>query len=255
VHPSYGFESDSSPLLVAPERLRRLLLGSQESADWIRPVLANGLRSAPEAAAARYEESSITTSTIDIATPRRVNSWRATVPGALDRTTLVGAYDTHRDAAYKLAYRILGDESAAEDAVQDAFLKLWTGGAQFDPSRGSMRGLLLTIARHTSIDAIRRRVRRERTENTYCTGATWTSDGPERETERDEAARAVRSALVKLPNEQRSVVEMAYFSGLTRHQIAVEITVPIGTVKSRMRLGMRKLALALGDGADAVRVQ
>jgi RNA polymerase sigma-70 factor (ECF subfamily) len=67
---------------------------------------------------------------------------------------------------------VLRDGPAAEDAVQDAFLKLWTGTAQFDPARGSMRGLLLTIARHTSIDVIRRRARRQRTENTYCTDAT-----------------------------------------------------------------------------------
>ncbi len=175
------------------------------------------------------------------------NSSGSAVPFAMDPTTLSAAYGAHRDAAYRLAYRILGDGSAADDAVQDAFIKLWTGTVPFDPSRGSMRGLLLTIARHTSIDVIRKRVRRQRTESTYCADATYVTDGPEHETERADEARRVRDALVLLPAEQRRAIEMAYFAGLTRREIAASGTVPVGTVKSRMRLGMRKLALALGD--------
>jgi len=180
---------------------------------------------------------------------RAINGLAMATPIALDPTTLVAAYGAHRSAAYTLAYRILGDGSAAEDAVQDAFLKLWTGAAQFDPSRGSMRGLLLTIARHTSIDVIRRRARRQRIESTYCIDATYVTDGPERATECADEARHVRDALRDLPGEQRRTVEMAYFSGLTFRQIAEEMATPIGTVKSRMRLGLRKLASTLGDGA------
>ncbi len=194
----------------------------------------------------------MTTATIETI-PRRVrdteaaSAWRPAVPGALDPTTLVAAYSAHRGAAYRLAYRILGDGPAAEDAVQDAFLKLWIGTAQFDPARGSMRGLLLTITRHMSIDGIRRRARRQRTESTYCTDATYVTDGPERETERADEARHVRDALLALPGEQRLAIEMAYFSGLTRREIAASGEAPIGTVKSRMRLGMKKLALTLAD--------
>ncbi|MEX0749980.1 MAG: sigma-70 family RNA polymerase sigma factor [Dehalococcoidia bacterium] len=189
----------------------------------------------------------------DASMPRRltgsgaVNDWRPTLPGSMDPKTLHYAYGAHREAAYRLAYRILGDGPASEDAVQDAFLKLWTGATQFDPSRGSMRGLLMTIARHTSIDAIRRRARRLRTEGAYCTDATRTSDGPEQATERSEDVRKVRRALLMLPNRQRSVIEMAFISGLTHRQIAAKMAIPVGTVKSRMRLGMRKLALTLGD--------
>lgn len=174
-----------------------------------------------------------------------VNRWPAADPNALDVTALVAAYDAHRGAAHRLAYRILGDASAAEDAVQDAFLKLWIGNAQFDPSRGSMRGLVLTIARHTSIDVIRKRTRRQRTESTYCSDATYVTDGPEHATERADEARRVRHALGALPGEQRHAIEMAYFAGLTRREIAASSSVPMGTVKSRMRLGMKKLALSL----------
>ncbi len=200
----------------------------------------------------------MTTATIEtvpaIRRPRHngaVDGWRATVPTALDTTTLVAAYGAHRGAAYSLAYRILGDGPAAEDAVQDAFLKLWTGAAQFDPSRGSMRGLLLTITRHTSIDVIRRRARRQRTESTYYTDATYATDGPERATERADEAQHLRDALLALPQEQRRAIEMAYFSGLTRREIAASGTVPMGTVKSRLRLGMKKLASTLAEWSGA----
>lgn len=175
--------------------------------------------------------------------------WRPAVPLAMDAAALATAYTAHREATYTLAYRILGDGSAADDAVQDAFIKLWIGTAQFDPARGSMRGLLFTIARHTSIDVIRKRARRQRIESTYCAGETYTGDGPEQATERAEDARNLRGALARLPAGQRSAIEMAYFSGLTRRQIAAEMALPIGTVKSRLRLGMRTLASVLAEAA------
>lgn len=174
-------------------------------------------------------------------------------PTPLDSTTLTVAYGLYRPAAYRLAYQILGDGAAAEDVVQDAFLKLWTGNAQFDPARGSMRGLLLMIVRHTSLDVIRRRGRRQRTERTYCADATYVADGPERVAEQAQDARRVRDALIELPGEQRCPIEMAYFSGLTRREIAASVAIPIGTVKSRMRLGLRKLAFTLSDDASAMR--
>ncbi|HYM14243.1 MAG TPA: sigma-70 family RNA polymerase sigma factor [Dehalococcoidia bacterium] len=194
----------------------------------------------------------MTAGTIATLSPRarsgnRAGGRRTTGRVTLDPATLVDAYSTHRGAAYSLAYRILGDGPSAEDAVQDAFIKLWTGAAQFDPARGTMRGLLLTIARHTSIDAMRRRARRQRSESMYCIDATYVTEGPERVTERADTARQVRAALRALPWEQRRAIEMAYFCGLTRREIAASGTVPTGTVKSRMRLGMRKLSTTLAD--------
>ena len=110
-----------------------------------------------------------------------------------------------------------------------------------------MRGLILTMVRHGSIDATRRRTRRKRTESTYCTNATYVTDGPEHATEQTEDARCLRAALLTLPEEQRHAVEMAHLSGLTRREVAALGTVPIGTVKSRLRLGMKKLAVVLAD--------
>jgi RNA polymerase sigma-70 factor, ECF subfamily len=175
---------------------------------------------------------------------------RPSRPAELDAILLRAAYSEHHDAVYRLAYGILRDGPAAEDVVQDAFVKLWIGNAQFDPSRGAMRGLIMTIARHTSIDVIRARTRRLRTENLYCTDATYVTDGPEDATVRADEARQVRDAVHALPTEQRSTVEMAYFGGLTRREIAASSALPIGTVKSRMRLGMRKLRVTLRDQAQ-----
>jgi len=168
-------------------------------------------------------------------------------PIALDPITLVAAYSEHRRAVYRLAYQILGDGPAAEDAVHDAYLKLWTGGTQFDAARGSMRGLLLTITRHTSVDVTRKRARRRRSESAYHNDAAHVTDGPESATERAEAAGGLRDALRELPYEQRRAIEAAYFAGRSQREIAASSAVPIGTVKSRMRLGMRKLAATLRD--------
>lgn len=168
-------------------------------------------------------------------------------PTRFGSVTFADAYAEHRRAAMLLAYRILGDDAAAEDAVQDAMVKLWMGHAHFDPSRGSLRGLLLVMTRHTSIDAIRRRKRRHHTETVYCAHATYVTDGPEWALEHTDGARRLRAALLTLPPTQRAPIEMAYFGGMTRTAIAASTAVSVGTVKSRMRLGLTKLAQALAD--------
>ena len=182
-----------------------------------------------------------------VADPGVALARRPAPPTVLDPMTLVAAYSEHRGAVYRLAYQILGDGPAAEDAVHDAFLKLWTGGTQFDAARGSMRGLLLTITRHTSVDVTRKRARRRRTESAYYNDEAHVTDGPESATERSETAGNLRDALRELPYEQRRAIEAAYFAGRSQREIAASSAVPIGTVKSRMRLGMRKLAATLCD--------
>lgn len=169
-------------------------------------------------------------------------------PASLDATSLSAAYVQHSGAAYRVAYGILGDHPSAEDVVQDAFLKLWTGTAQFDPTRGPVIGLLLTIARNKAIDRMRNVARRQRIEG-LCVPEEVVH-GPEGEVERADDARNLRRAILRLPKVQRQVIEMAHFGGLTCREIASEMDVPAGTVKSRMRLGMRKLAITLGSDPD-----
>lgn len=185
-----------------------------------------------------------------------MTTFDAGTPTSRDATPILDAFAIHGGVAYGLARRILRDPFLAEDAVQDAFVKLWAGDAQFDPSRGSMRALLLTVTHHTSIDVVRRRSRHERTAQAYSLGASSASSAseePGRAIEIAEDAREVRSALSTLPEAQRSVVELVYFSGFTGRRIADELGIPLGTVKSRLRMGLKKLSFALGDGVAMAR--
>ena len=163
-------------------------------------------------------------------------------------------FDRHGGVAFSLAYRMCGRRAMAEDVVQEAFLSLWRSGARYDRARGSVRSWVLSVVHNRAIDALRRGVVRD--------GRTVDDEGlaervaaPERtdvEVARREEAREVRGALGELPTEQRQVIELSYFGGFTHVQIASMLEVPIGTVKSRMRLGLTKLRIVLGDPAEAI---
>ncbi len=158
-------------------------------------------------------------------------------------------YDRHCDAAFSLAYRMCGRRASAEDVLQEAFLALWRSGARYDQTRGSVRNWILRIAHNRAVDALRRGVVREshlfREE-----GALERVAGSERTEEQAleaEQTQEVQGALRGLPREQSRVVELAYFGGFTHTEIASMLQMPVGTVKGRMRLGLAKLRLTLGD--------
>ncbi|MGZ6610782.1 MAG: RNA polymerase sigma factor, partial [Solirubrobacteraceae bacterium] len=163
-------------------------------------------------------------------------------------------FDRHADAAFSLAYRMCGRRAMAQDIVQDAFLSLWRSGARYDRARGSVRSWVLGVVRNRAIDLFRR--------ETVRTGRDISAEGvvermPASEdvavdAERREDARDVRAALSDLPSEQRQVIELAYFGGFSHMQIAEMLEVPAGTVKGRMRLGLTKLRVALGDPSGAL---
>jgi RNA polymerase sigma-70 factor (ECF subfamily) len=163
---------------------------------------------------------------------------------------LEGLYDRYRSMAYAIALRITADPGSAEDVVQEAFLGAWRNAARYDDSRGSVRTWLLAIVHHRAIDALRRR--RPTTELPETEGMTqrpapaaltlpdvW----PEVAGNLDRAAIAV--ALGSLPLVQREAIELAYFGGLTQLEIAERTGAPLGTVKSRVRLGLLALRVAL----------
>lgn len=157
---------------------------------------------------------------------------------------LAELYGRYRRLAYVIALRIVHDPGTAEDVVQDAFLKLWNNAMQFAADRGSLRTWLITTVRNSAIDRLRGRAAHERAEcelkpGLKARGATLDSS---REVSVLVERTHVREALDSLPLEQRLVVELAYFGNYTQPEIAGMMGVPLGTVKGRTRLGLKKLS-------------
>lgn len=152
-------------------------------------------------------------------------------------------YDRHRGQAFGLAVRITGRWTAAEEVTQDAFLSLWRGACAYEPSRASLRTWLLTLVRNRGIDSLRSEARHGRTVQ-LDNPAAKCLEAPERTEEQvahREESRHARRRLGQLPAEQREVIELAYFSGLTQAEIAAKVGIPLGTVKGRSRLAIEKL--------------
>jgi RNA polymerase sigma-70 factor (ECF subfamily) len=163
-------------------------------------------------------------------------------------------YDRHADAAFSLAYRMCAQRALAEDVVQEAFLSLWRTRSRYDRDRGSVRTWVLGIVHNRAIDALRRRAVRDRG-IVDDEGLQERVAAPERtdlDVARREEAREIRDAMADLPDEQSRVIELAYFGGMTHVQIAAMLDTPVGTVKGRMRLGLAKMRMALGDPAEMV---
>jgi RNA polymerase sigma-70 factor (ECF subfamily) len=156
--------------------------------------------------------------------------------------------ERHADAAFSLAYRMCGRRSVAEDVAQESFLALWRSAARYDRARGSVRTWTLGIVHNRAIDALRRSSVHDR-RRASDEGIEEQLEAPERtdiEAMSNAASDEIRVALGELPNEQRHVIELAYFGGFTHTEIASMLDTPIGTVKGRMRLGLEKLRGHLG---------
>jgi RNA polymerase sigma-70 factor (ECF subfamily) len=147
-------------------------------------------------------------------------------------------YERHKTMAYSIALRITGDVGTAEDAVQDAFLGAWRSVSRYEAGRASVRTWLLTIVHRRAIDAVRRR--RPEASVEIDEGVTEALTMPDvwQEVARGLDRTTVATALAQINVDQRSAIEMAYFEGLTQTQIADRSGVPLGTVKSRLRLGL-----------------
>ena len=161
-------------------------------------------------------------------------------------------YDRYHTMAYALALRITTETGLAEDVVQDSFLGVWRNAGRYAEDKGSVRGWLLAIVRHRAIDAMRRQragvVLGEEADEVLPAALTLPDIWPEVAGRLD--AQQVRRALTGLPPAQREVIELAYFDGLTQREIADQTRAPLGTVKSRMRLGMVALKEHLVEHVD-----
>ena len=163
-------------------------------------------------------------------------------------------YERHSAAAFSLAYRMMGTRAGAEDVTQDAFLSLWRSGARYDRARGSVRTWVLGIVHHRAIDALRRATVHDK-RRASDEGVEERFEARERtdvEAARREEAGTVRGALSSLPADQSQVIELAYFGGFTHTEIADMLEAPVGTVKGRMRLGLKKMKAQLGEGQVTV---
>jgi len=158
-------------------------------------------------------------------------------------------YDRYCRLVYSIALRALNDPNSAEDVVQEAFFRLWERAGQFDGTRGPFVAWLIGVARNRAIDERRRQSRRLRVEAPGIVEQDLLADDGSTDPclagVIAEQREAVRDALGTLPVEQRFVLQLAYFQGLTQQEIANTLGHPLGTVKTRIRLGMRKVRGAL----------
>jgi RNA polymerase sigma-70 factor (ECF subfamily) len=163
-----------------------------------------------------------------------------------DGDALVEILHRHGPLVYGLARRITQSPQLAEDVAQEVFVALWRRPDRFDPGRGSLRAFLAVQAQRRAVDIVRSETRRSQREarsrdRDQPVGERSPAPRPEDELERSAVATSVRQAMTKLPPEQRIVVELAYFGGRTHREIAAELGIPEGTMKSRMRLAHIKL--------------
>jgi len=166
-----------------------------------------------------------------------------------DMRALDTLYARYSRPVFSLALKILGDREVVEEVVQEVFLRLWTRAHGFDPQRGKLLSWLLTITHHRAVDELRRRRSQPEVdgiEEQVAASEDAASD-PSETYGQIEDREAVQRALAQLPEAQRTPIELAYYRGLTQVEISQALREPLGTIKTRMRLGMQKLRVLLGS--------
>lgn len=168
-----------------------------------------------------------------------------TKTGQGDRASFEQLYDRYAGVLFSTAYRVLNDQEAAEDVLQDVFVQIWDKAPTYDPARGKPLTWAVTMTRNKSINRLRSTHRRYRLQNEVERETEIMEQTPDRSSadavDSAEKSRIVRSAVMQLSKEQRQAIELAFFSGLTQAEIADELKEPLGTVKARIRRGMMKL--------------
>ena len=165
-----------------------------------------------------------------------------------DQTALSQLYDRYARVMYSLAFKMLGSVEEAEEVVLDVFAKAWRTAARYDASRSRVDSWLFLMTRSRTLDRLRQRQRQTKVvEAATNTAAVSSSDVlPDEALVIDERRAVVAQALAELPDEQRLVIELAYYQGCSQSEIAKQTGIALGTVKTRIRLGLRKLKQTLG---------
>jgi RNA polymerase sigma-70 factor (ECF subfamily) len=165
-----------------------------------------------------------------------------------DEQALAALYDRYSRPCYAFALRMLGSETDAEEVTQETFLRAWRSASGYDPARAGLLGWLLAITRNLCIDELRRRRRHLPSVAIDDAPAIPADDRTDLAAERAIDADRVRAALASLPGDQRSAIELVYYHGLTSNEVGRLLGVPPPTVRSRLRLGLLKLAGILNPG-------
>jgi RNA polymerase sigma-70 factor (ECF subfamily) len=165
-----------------------------------------------------------------------------------DQDAMMEIYGRYGDLVFSVVYRVLNDQGSAEESMQDAFMKVWQNISQFDAQRGSFVGWLVGIARNTAVDRLRQFNRQQARDqnpapNDESEEGELSSYSPRLidDWQDREQADSLRRAMEALPLEQFQVLDLSYFGGMTQADIADQLRIPLGTVKTRMRLGLQKL--------------
>ncbi len=170
-----------------------------------------------------------------------------------DRSGIDDLYERFRRPAFALARRILSDDALAEDVIQEVFLSVWRDPAAFDRGRGSVASWLLAVVHHKAVDAVRReesqRRRQAQVEDEMALDAPTATRDVEEEAWSRVVAEQVRTAMRGLSAAQREALTLAYYGGYTQREVAALTGAPLGTVKTRMLAGMRRLKQELGGPA------
>jgi RNA polymerase sigma-70 factor (ECF subfamily) len=183
----------------------------------------------------------------------RVDEWERDLRERLiagDESAVADLYDQFSSFVFGLARRVTGDRTAAEDVTQDVFVACWERPEVFDPERGRLRTFLGTLAHRRAVDWVRREEARWRRAAREAALVVRVPDVEEMVSALATAER-VRAEVERLPLEQAAAIRLAYFGGKTYRQVAIELGIPEGTAKSRLRLGLRRIAVALeGNGVE-----
>ncbi len=171
-----------------------------------------------------------------------------------DQEAMVALHARYANLVYSIAFRVLDDDLTAQECVQDSFMKVWQSTTHFDPQREPFIGWLVGIARNMAIDELRRRGRQ------VAIATAFSNDerddecmfGLSADWQQHEQVNSLRLAVSALPFEQRQVIELSYYGGMSQSDIAEILALPLGTVKTRMSLGMQKLRDAWLPDDDSI---
>ncbi len=167
--------------------------------------------------------------------------------GREDEEALAELYDRYSRVAYGLALRVVRDPALAEDAVQEAFLAVWRSASGFRSERAKPSTWILTLVHRRAVDVVRREERRRAAPLETAEEPEALGHATDEEVELTDRRRLVQQALQQLPDDQREALELAYYGGLTQSELAERLSVPLGTIKSRMFAGLRRLRDILAE--------